>query len=202
MCRLTLLVLASLLGSGCLSDRVVTLKPSPAASTAVSPGAARPVTVMPFADRRGAIAEGGPTGGTDAVGGLYGLRGWPAAMRVSEPYPVTLQHALVEALAARGIAATPGGAGPSSDDAYVLSGTIVDFYGVLNWGAEATLRAHVRLSGPDGAYLADKTISREVKQFGLDTVTPKLEDVLARVMTEWVEAVASDPQLAGHLFAP
>jgi hypothetical protein len=209
---LTSLLLAALLASGCLNDRTVTLEPPPARVTPGPSGQARPVTVTPFADRRGAIAEGGLTGGTEAVGGLYGLRGWPAALLVSEPYPLTLQRALVAALAARGIpatvgsaasvgTATPGTGAPDVTGTYVLSGTIVDFYGYSNWGAAATLRAYVRLSGPDGAYVADKTISREVKQFGLDTITPKLEEILGKVVTAWVEAAASDPQLTAPLLA-
>ena len=103
------------------------------------------MTVLPFADRRGAIAEGGPTGGTQAVGGLYGLFGWPAALLVSEPYPLTLQRTLVAALAARGIpvtagpavpigTTTPGTGPPEVTGTYVLSGTIIDFYGYSNWG--------------------------------------------------------------------
>jgi hypothetical protein len=207
----TSFLLAALLASGCLADRVVTLDPPPAQVTPLPSGQARPVTLMPFSDRRGAIAEGGYAGGTDAVGGLYGLRGWPAAMLVTEPYPVTLQRALATALAARGIpvtvsaveppagTTTPGTGAPEITGTYVLSGTIVDFYGYSNWGAAATLRAYVRLSGPDGAYVTDKTISREVKQFGLDTITPKLEEILGKVITAWVEAVASDPQLTAPL---
>jgi hypothetical protein len=209
---LTSLLLASLVASGCLSDRVVTLQPPPARVAAAPSGPARPLTVMPFADRRGAIAEGGPTSGTEAVGGLYGLRGWPAALLVSEPYPLTLQRALVAALAARGIPVTagsaaslgtaiPGTGAPEVTGTYVLSGTIVDFYGYSNWGAAAILSAYVRLSGPDGAYITDKTISREVKQFGLSAITPKLEELMEMVITTWVEAATSDPQLTAPLLA-
>jgi hypothetical protein len=208
----TSFLLAGLLASGCLADRVVTLEPPPAQVTPGPAGQARPVTLMLFSDRRGAIAEGGYAGGTNAVGGLYGLRGWPAAMLVSEPYSVTLQRALAAALSARGIPVTasveapagttsPGTAAPGVTGTYVLSGTIVDFYGYSNWGAAATLRAYVRLSGPDGVYIADKTISREVKQFGFDTVTPQLEKILGKVITAWVEEAASDPQLVGPLLA-
>lgn len=192
----TLLLLAAFLGSGCLADRVVTLAPDPS-RVSPAPGApATPVTVLPFADRRGAIAEGG----LDAIGGLYGLRGWPAALRVSEPYPVTLQHALVAALAARGIPATAV-TGPPPGGTHVLSATVVDFYGYANWGAGAILSAHVRLAGPEGEYLADKTVTREVKQFGLDTITPRLEDVMDRLITAWADAVVSDARLMAPLLA-
>jgi hypothetical protein len=195
------LVLTTWLGTGCLADRLVTLTPPPAQVTPINPAEARPMTVMPFGERRGAIAEGGPAGGSNAVGGLYGLRGWPAALLVSEPYPVTVQRALAAALAARGIPVTDAGAGPTvgtpAEGSYVVWATIVDFYGYSNWGAAALLTAHVRVTAADGTYLADKTVSREVKQFGLDTVTPKLEDLLGKVITAWAEAVASDPQLTG-----
>jgi len=182
-----LLLLAALLGTGCLADRVVTLHPATPPMIPVT-GTPRPLVVLPFADRRGAIAE---SPGINAVGGLYGLGGAPAAMLVSEPYPVTLQKLLISTLNARGIAA---GAGPTPG-ANVLSGTVVDFYGYLNWGAGATLRAYVRITGPDGTYLADKTVSIDTTRWGIDTCVPKLEVVLGKVMTSWVEAVAFDADL-------
>lgn len=192
----TLLALAVLLGAGCLADRVVTLVPdAPPAGPPPGP-AGRPVTVMPFADRRGAIAEGG----LDAVGGLYGLRGWPATMRASEPYPETLRRALVAALTARGISATAA-AGAPPGDTHVISATVVDFYGYANWGAAAVISAHVRLAGPDGEYLADKVVTREMTQSGLDTITPRLEDVFGRLIALWAEAVVTDPRLMGPLLA-
>jgi hypothetical protein len=184
-----LLGLTASLGSGCLSDRVITLRPQ--ASEAPRIDRAQPVRVLPFIDRRGAIAEGG----TETVGGLYGLRGWPAAVRLSEPYTVTLQRALVNALTARGIPATSA---DEADQSYAVSGVIVDFYGSANWGVYAGLRAYVRLSGPDGKMIADKTISRERWEWGAETY-PGIELALTKVIADWVDEVSLDPDLTTPL---
>ncbi|HVQ75252.1 MAG TPA: hypothetical protein VMT79_06910 [Candidatus Binatia bacterium] len=192
------IVLAAFVVSGCAGDRTMTLDPGPLGGAPDPAASGRPVTVAPVVDRRGAIAE---SESGDGIGGLYGVREWPAALLVSEPYSVALQHALVAALTARGIPAVSSPPGPANPaEAYVMSTTIVDFYGVSNWGAQATLSAYVRLTGPDGSYVADKTVRSEVnKWIGLDSLTPRLEDVMNRVMREWVEAVASDPQITGPL---
>ena len=192
------LALAAFVVSGCVGARTMTLDPGPARGGPDPAGRGRPVTVAPVVDRRGAIAE---SYSTDGIGGLYGVREWPAALLVSEPYSATLQRALVAALTARGIPAVSSPPGPANPaEAYVMSTTIVDFYGVSNWGAQATLSVYVRLTAPDGSYVADKTVRSEVdKWIGLDSWTPKLEDVMNRVMREWVEAVAADPQLTGPL---
>jgi hypothetical protein len=186
MMRMAVLVLGAFLLSGCTAGRVVTLRPEPPPGGPVAD--ARPVIVPPFVDKRGAIAVGN-------VGALCGLFEGPSPVSSTEPYRDALRRALVAALEGRGIRAT---AAPDGAGAFVLWNEVIEFYGDACWGVEAWLRVRVVLTDAGGRPLMDKTISRETRGFGLGA-WPGIEQALNRVVTDWVAAVSTEPELTAQL---
>jgi len=190
-------ILAMVVGSaGCGGPRIITLSYTPpAAASTTGPR----LVILPFDDRRG---DEGDDGDPYRVGGMYARYGNRLAkVTVTRPWPPQLREALAAEFRAAGVEATV--ADTREPNAFSLAGEIRNFSTESRFGREAHIAVILRLRTPQGQPFEKRIDVRESSGYHRDPYNAYiLERLLNKAFAEFVNKVASDPEIRAALLGP
>jgi hypothetical protein len=139
---------------------------------------------------------------TYRVGGMYARYGTRLAkVMVTRPWPPRLREALAAEFRAAGVEATV--ADTREPDAFSLAGEIRNFSTESRFGREAHIAVILRLRTPQGQPFEKRIDVRESSGYHRDPYNAYiLERLLNKAFAEFVNKVASDPEIRAALLGP
>ncbi len=181
------------------ADKQVTVRyqPDPTFERLTAPSA---VTIFDFSDQRG--SEGDHD--IFRVGGVY-VGVWTRLVKVmtDTPWPRTLNRALADGFAARGVPVTtayqvftPGRS--TFETPFALAGEIRNFSTEFRFGTSAHISGDIRLYDRRGSILVEKRISERQTwdlEMGAATSDVALQATLNRALAGFVSRIVTDPDI-------